>query len=103
MKQFQLLYMAVVRPAILYELQVCGLQDNDVSLAASLIKSLKCLQNCCLHRVMEAYKQTSTAALERESNVMPVNLHMEHKAMQGSLKTASHPFAAKISQVVDTV
>jgi hypothetical protein len=34
---------------------------------------------------------------------MPVDIHMEHKAMQGSIKTASHPVTAKISQVVDMV
>jgi len=102
MKRSRLLYTAVVRPAMLYGSQVWGLQDNGAS-SASVTKPLKCLQNRCLRRVMGAYKRTPTAALERESNVMPVDIHMEHKAMQGSIKTASHPVTAKISQVVDMV
>ena len=103
MKRSRLLYMAVVRPAILYGSQVWGMRDNGTPPAASLIRPLKCLQNRCLRKVMGAYKRTPTAALERESNILPVDLHMEHKAMKGAVKTASHSVTAKIKQVMDTV
>ncbi len=102
-KQSRLLYTAVVRPTMLYGSQVWGLQDDRAPPAASLIKPLKCLQNRCLRKVMEAYKRTLTAALERESNVQPLDLYMEHKAMQGSLKTADNSVFARIRQVANTV
>ena len=103
MKRSRLLYTAVVRPAILYGSQVWGVRDDGTSPAASLTRPLKCLQNRCLRRIMGAYKRTPTAALERESNVLPVDLHMEHKAMKGAVKTANHPVTAKMKQVMDTV
>jgi len=103
MKRSRLLYTAVVRPAILYGSQVWGMRDDGAPPAVSLIRPLMCLQNRCLRKVMGAYKRTSTAALERESNVPPVDLHMEHKAMNEAVKTASHPVTAKIKQVMDTV
>jgi len=102
-KQSRLLYTAVVRPTMLYGSQVWGLQDDRAPPAASLIKPLKCLQNRCLRKVMEAYKRTLTAALERESNVQPLDLYMEHKAMQGSFKTADNSVFARIRQVANTV
>jgi len=103
MKRSRLLYTAVVRPAILYGSEVWGMRNNGNPPASSLIRPLKCLQNRCLRKVMGACKRTPTAALERESNVPPVDLHMEHKAMKGAIKTTDHPVTAKIKQVVDTV
>lgn len=102
-KHSQLLYTAVVRPTMLYGSQVWGLRDDGALLAASLLKPLKCIQNRCLCRVMGAYKRTPIAALEQESGVQPMDLHMEHKAMQRTLKTASHPVSAEISQVANTI
>jgi len=103
MKRSRLLYTAVVQPAILYGSQVWGMQDDGVPSAVSLIRPLMCLQNQCLHKVMRAYKRTLMAALKRESNVPPVDLHMKHKAMNGAVKTASHSVTTKIKQVMDTV
>lgn len=103
MKRSRLLYTAVARPAMLYGSQLWGVREDGTPPAASLIRPLKCLQNQCLRKVMGAYKRTPTAALERESNVPPVELHMEYKAMKRAVKTASHPVTAKIKQVVDAV
>jgi len=103
MKQSWLLYTAVVRPAILYGSQVWGMQDDGAPPAVSLIRSLMCLQNRCLRKIMGAYKRTPTTALKCKSNIPSVDLHMEHKAMNGTVKTASHPVTTKIKQVMNTV
>ena len=103
MKRSRLLYTAVVRPAMLYGSQLWGTRDDGTPPAASLIRPLKCLQNRCLRKVTVAYKRPPTAALERESNVPPVDLHMEHKAMKRAVKTAGHPVTMRIKQVVDAV
>ncbi len=67
-----------------------SLQDNDALSATLFIKLLKCLQNCCLHKIMKVYKRTFTAALKWELNVLLVNLHIKHKIIQRSFKTASY-------------
>jgi len=103
MKWFRLLYTAVIWPAILYGLQVWEMWDDGTLPTVSLIRPLMCLQNQCLHKVMRAYKRTPTAALERESNVSSVNLHMEDKTMKGAVKTASHSVTTKIKQMMNTV
>ena len=102
-KRSRLLYTAVVRPAMLYGSQLWGLRDSGEPPATSLLKPLKSLQNRCLWKVMGPYKRTPTAALERESNVQPMDLHMEHKAMQRTLNTAGHSVSAEISRAANTI
>jgi len=68
------------------DFQVGGLQDDGAPPAASLIKSLKCLQNRCLRKVMGAYKRTPTAALKQESNVQSLDLKFSKADYSDALK-----------------
>ena len=52
---------------------------------------------------MKAYKRIFTAALKHKLNVLSVNLHMKHKTMKKTVKTASHSVTAKIKQIMNTV
>lgn len=87
------------RPAMLYGSRVWGLQQDGAPPAAALLKPPKCLHNRCLGKVMGAYKRTPTVALERESNVPPIDNYIERNTKQRNLNTASHPVAEKIDQV----
>jgi len=71
-------YLAKVQPALIH-------------LGFEVIQASEVFQNQCLRKVMGAYKRTPTAALERESNVLPVDLHMEHKGNEGGSQDGGPP------------
>ena len=66
MRCLRLLYIATVRPAILYGAQVWGVQDNGRTPAKSLLKPLQKVQNRCLRRVTGAYWQTLIVVIKKE-------------------------------------
>src|SRR5436305_1692868 len=69
----------------------------------ALLQPLRTLQNKCLRRVARAYKHMPTAALERETATLPIDLHIDTLALQRSVRVADHPVTAEISRAADEV
>jgi len=92
----RLIYSAVVRPAMLYGVQVWGVQESGNITNKTALKPLKKIQNQCLRRVMGAYKRTPTAILEREAQIMPIDLHIDLLALQRAVKIKNHPVTKEI-------
>ena len=90
MRRSRLLYMATIRPAMLYGAQVWGVRDNGSAPAKSLLKPLRKVQNRCLRRVTGAYRRTPIAAIEKEAAIPPIQLHIETAALQRAAKIASN-------------
>jgi len=94
----RLVYTAVVRPVMLYGAQVWGVQDNGDTLKKSTLKPLKTVQNKCLRRIMGAYKRTPIAALEREAQVMPLDIQLDLLALQRSASIKEHQVTKDTAQ-----
>jgi hypothetical protein len=99
----KLVFTAVVRPLMLYGAQIWGIQDTGEIAKKNTLHPLKVVQNKCLRRVMGAYKRTPTALLEREAQVMPVDLYIDLLALQRASATKGHSVTRKITQVTQTI
>jgi len=97
MRKARLIYSAAVRPAMMYGAQAWGTQDGKVA-KASIMRPLKMVQNKCLRRITGAYKRTPTAALEREADIPPLDLHVETIALQRAESTADHAVYGNIRE-----
>ena len=80
-RRSKLIYSAVVRPIMTYGAQIWAVQTDGSMIPSSRIKQLGTVQNKCLRKIMGAYKRTSTAALEKESETPPINLYIENLAV----------------------
>ena len=89
MRRSRLLYMATVRPAMLYGAQVWGVRDDGGTPAKSLLEPLRKVQNQCLRRVTGAYRRTPIAAIEKEAAIPLIQLYIKTTALQRAAKTAS--------------
>ena len=99
----RLIYSTVVRPTMLHGAQIWGVKDNGEPAKPTLIQPLKALQNRCLRRVAGAYKRTPTAALERETDIPPIDLYIDKVATQHALSTRHHPVIQDIKRATDGV
>ena len=75
MRRSRLLYMATVRPAMLYGAQVWGVRDDGGTPAKSLLEPLRKVQNRCLRRVTGAYRRTPIVVIKKEAAIPNLTLH----------------------------
>ena len=99
----RLLYTAVVRPTLLYGAQEWSIRNDGKPLAASTTDALGKVQNKCLRRITGGYKRTPRAALERETQVMPIDLYTEVAIGQRAVKTKEHQVESQIARAADAV
>ena len=102
MRKARLIYMATVRPAMMYGAQVWSIQEGEAPKASDL-RPLKTIQNKCLRSITGGYKRTPTVALEREACVPPLDLYTEATALQRAVNTTNHPVYKNISGTLDTI
>jgi len=93
----------VVRPTLLYGAQEWSIRNNGKPLAASTTDTLSKVQNKCLRGVTGGYKRTPRAALERETQVMPMDLYTEVVIGQRAVKTKGHQVEVQIARAADAV
>jgi hypothetical protein len=60
-------------------------------------------QNACLRKITGGYKRTLRAALERESDIMPIDLYTTVGRYQRASKTRAYQVETKISDTADAV
>ena len=99
----RLLYIAVVRPTLLYRAQEWSIRNNDKPLTASTTDILSKIQNKYLYRVTGGYKRTPRAALERETQIMPIDLYTEVVRGQRAIKIKEHQIESQIARAADAV
>lgn len=87
----RLLYMATVRPVLLHGSYEWSMRIADGTLPASRVDPLAKVQNKCLRRITGGYKRTPRAALEKETNVPPIDLAAATQARLSALRTAGYP------------
>ena len=73
------------------------------SLPASTLTPLHKTQNDCLRRVCGAYKRTPRAVVEREANIMPIDLQLEIGRYRQTVRTKTHPVESQIAHAADTI
>ena len=64
---------------------------------------LEKIQNQCLRRITGGYKRTPIAALERETQVMPLRIYTDLITRQRAVKTQAHAVEGNIRQAANTV
>jgi hypothetical protein len=99
----RLLYTAVVRPTLLYGSQEWSMRGDGKPLAATTTAPLHEVQNKCLRRITGAYRRTPRVALERETHVMPINLHMEVSRYQQANRIKEYQVEVQIARAANTV
>ena len=103
MKRSRLIYAATVRPVLLYGAATWAVRDNGEPAAESLIRPLKQVQNKCIRRVAGAYKRTPIAAVEREAEIPPLDLHADVVALRHAARTQQHPVTREIAHAADQI
>jgi hypothetical protein len=99
----RLIYSAVVRPTMMYGAQVWGVRNDGEPAAITLLQPLRAVQNKCLRNITGAYRRTSTAAIERETDIIPIDLHVDKVATQHAGSTRTHPVTRAIAAVADEI
>lgn len=99
----RLLYMATVRPVLLYGAQEWATRDAcDNPVKARLIP-LEKVQLANLRRIAGGYKRTPRIAIEREMHVPPIDLYVKEVANRNAERTKDHPVERRIRDVADAV
>jgi len=75
---------------MLYSTQIWGVRLNGKPIAKRSLAPLDKLQNQCLHRITEAYKQTLHAIMEHKAAVPPLNIYIDTTAMQRAATVQKH-------------
>ena len=88
---------------MLYGAQIWGIQSNGQQLPQSQIKPLEGIQNKCLRRIAGAYKRTPIAALEKETNIPPLNLYLDTQAQQRVLKINNDPIEQATKALLQSI
>ena len=65
--------------------------------------ALNVIQNKCLRRATGEYKRTSRAALERETQIIPINLYIEVVISQRAVKIREYKVKLYIARTADAV
>ena len=98
-----MIYSAVVRPTMLYGVQIWGAGNGDATPSKSMVKPLRNVQNKCLRRVLGAYKRTPIAALEREAAIAPLDVQLAEITLERTAKIARHPVTGAIQHAVNGI
>lgn len=90
---------------MLYGTQEWGasLRGAGETLAISMVKPLERVQNSCLRRVTGAYKRIPRAALERETHIPPIDLHITNTRQQYANKVKDYQVEREIAKTADAV
>lgn len=94
----RLLYIATVRPILLYGSQEWSTRIAQGSLPASRVDPLAKVQNRCLRGITGGYKRTPRAALEKETHIPPLDLTALTQARKSTLRTAYDPVERSIQE-----
>jgi hypothetical protein len=86
-----------------YGAQIWGVQSNGQQLPQSQIKPLEGIQNKCLRQIAGAYKRTPIAALERETDIPPLNLYLDTQAQQRALKISEDPIEQSTQALLQSI
>ena len=97
-RKSRLLYTAVARPIMTYGSQIWAVNDKGGPVSQARINAMATTQNKCLRKIMGAYKRTPIAAIERESAIPPIDLHLQSQATQRAATTEHH----KVTQEIET-
>ena len=89
------LYMAVIRPTITYGCGIWAGGEKGEGLPEHTLRPLITLQNKCLCRITGAYKRTPVAALEKDSNIPPIQMYTRTQAYRLALNT--HQSTAEVA------
>ena len=84
MRKARLVYMATVRPAMMYGAQVWSIQEGEAPKASDL-RPLKTIQNKCLRSITGGYKRIPTVALPSRGLSMYTTNHPVYKNISGNL------------------
>jgi hypothetical protein len=88
---------------MLYGAQIWGVRNDGDPAAPTLLQPLRTLQNRCLRNVTGAYRRTSTAALERETDISPINLYINKVAAQHAITTRHYPASQDMTKTADGI
>ena len=99
----RLLYTAVIRPTLLYGAQEWSMRPDGKPLAKTTMAPIHLTQNACLRKLTGGYIRTPRAALERESDIIPIDLYATVGRYIRASKTRVHPVEAKISDAADAI
>jgi hypothetical protein len=103
MRNARLLYTAVVRPAILYGTQEWSIRDAAATRPSHLLKPLEKIQNSCLRKITGAYKRTPRAMLEKEAQVIPLDLYTQTITRRRALQSQDHSVEKDIRRTANTI
>lgn len=90
------IYQTVVRPALSYGANTWAPISDTKEHRKGMSNLLQSLQGKCLRVIAGAYRSTSTEALEIETFVRPLDLHVEESALKTALQMRSAPAAKGI-------
>jgi hypothetical protein len=99
----RLLYIATVRPILLYSSHEWSIRIANGTLPKSRIDPIAKVQNKCLRRITGGYKRTPRAALEREACVPPLDIAALRATRAKSIRTARDPVERSIEATADRV
>jgi hypothetical protein len=100
MRRSRLIYSAVVRPTMLYGVQVWGAGNSNATPGKSSVKALRNVQNKCLRRTLGAYKRTPIVAMEREAAIAPLDIQLAEISLERATKVARHPVTEAIQSAI---
>lgn len=103
MRRSRLLYTAIVRPAMLYGAPVWGIQGDGLPARGTTIRPLQDTQNKCLRRITGGYKRTPRAALEREAGVAPLDIQIDHTALQHAARARTLQVHTETQELLEQV
>jgi len=83
----RLLFHATIQAAFTHGGPIWALGDTGQGLPESTLKPLQTLQNKCVRMVAGAYKRTPTAALQKETEIPPLSIHLQALALSYAEKT----------------
>jgi hypothetical protein len=79
------------------------MRPDGKPLAKTTMAPIHLTQNACLRKLTGGYIRTPRAALERESDIMPIDLYATVGRYQRASKTRVHQVETKISDTADAV
>jgi hypothetical protein len=102
-RKSRLIYTAIARPVMMNGSQVWAARPGQEVSMTNKLKPLATIQNKCLRKVMGAYKRTPVAAIEREAEVPPLDLHIKSQTARWAATTASAPVTRDINDALKAV
>jgi hypothetical protein len=102
-RKSRLIYTAVVRPVMLYGSQVWSTRPGNEIACTNKLAPLGTVQNKCLRRILGAYKRTPVPAIERESEIPPLDLHIKSQTTQWAFFTRDAPVTREIDEALNQV